>query len=110
MPTIELCVPGGWLQKLSLNLGEICARSSSLAMSCVAFGVGAPKVHWSKQSREVVVRGHVRVFRFAFDSESRLGSSRHWRFEHEVSASHERGASHSHTVRYDCVRSYDCSR
>eukprot|EP00965_Chrysotila_dentata_P145677 4811671-Pleurochrysis_carterae.AAC.1 len=51
MPTIELCVPEGWLQKLSLNLGEICASSSSLAMSCVSFGVGAPKVHWSKKMR-----------------------------------------------------------
>eukprot|EP00965_Chrysotila_dentata_P022125 732275-Pleurochrysis_carterae.AAC.1 len=51
MPTIELCVPGGWLQNLSLNLGEICASSSSLAMSCVAFGVGVPKVHWSKKMR-----------------------------------------------------------
>eukprot|EP00965_Chrysotila_dentata_P134693 4455346-Pleurochrysis_carterae.AAC.1 len=51
MPTIELCAPSGWLQKLSLNLGEIFASSSLLAMSCVVFGVGARKVHWSKKMR-----------------------------------------------------------
>eukprot|EP00965_Chrysotila_dentata_P086914 2868591-Pleurochrysis_carterae.AAC.1 len=28
-----------------------CESSSSLAMSCVAFGVGAPQKHWSKKMR-----------------------------------------------------------
>eukprot|EP00965_Chrysotila_dentata_P258420 6213212-Pleurochrysis_carterae.AAC.3 len=48
---MELCVPGGWLQKRSLNLGESCASRASLAMSCVALGVDAPKTHWSKKMR-----------------------------------------------------------
>eukprot|EP00965_Chrysotila_dentata_P028639 951801-Pleurochrysis_carterae.AAC.3 len=51
MPTIELCVPGGWLQNFSLKLGEMCMSPSLPAMSCVAFGVGAPKMHWSKKMR-----------------------------------------------------------
>eukprot|EP00965_Chrysotila_dentata_P139079 4599104-Pleurochrysis_carterae.AAC.1 len=29
----------------------MCASNLSLAVSCVAFGVGAPKVHWSKKMR-----------------------------------------------------------
>eukprot|EP00965_Chrysotila_dentata_P048434 1606694-Pleurochrysis_carterae.AAC.1 len=35
LPTTELFVPGGTL----------------FAMSCVVFGDGAPKVHWSKKMR-----------------------------------------------------------
>eukprot|EP00965_Chrysotila_dentata_P007778 253632-Pleurochrysis_carterae.AAC.1 len=30
---------------------ELCASRASLAMSCVALGVGAPKTHWSKKMR-----------------------------------------------------------
>eukprot|EP00965_Chrysotila_dentata_P106772 3527086-Pleurochrysis_carterae.AAC.1 len=48
---MELCVPGGWSQNLSLNFGERCESSSSLAVNWVAFGVGAPKTHWSKEMR-----------------------------------------------------------
>eukprot|EP00965_Chrysotila_dentata_P117564 3884447-Pleurochrysis_carterae.AAC.1 len=48
---MELCVPGGWPQNRSLNLGDKCAVRASLAISCVAEGVGAPKTQWSKKMR-----------------------------------------------------------
>eukprot|EP00965_Chrysotila_dentata_P053136 1763194-Pleurochrysis_carterae.AAC.1 len=48
---MELCVPGAWLQNRWMNLGDRCASRASLAMRCVALGVGAPKTHWSKKMR-----------------------------------------------------------
>eukprot|EP00965_Chrysotila_dentata_P008392 273432-Pleurochrysis_carterae.AAC.1 len=51
MPTMELCVPGGWLQNFSANLVARCSSNLALAMSWVAFGEGAPNVHWSKNTR-----------------------------------------------------------
>eukprot|EP00965_Chrysotila_dentata_P056459 1873464-Pleurochrysis_carterae.AAC.1 len=55
MPTMELCVPGGWLRNRSLNLGAKCAIGALPAISCVALGVGAPKTHWSKKMRPTPV-------------------------------------------------------
>eukprot|EP00965_Chrysotila_dentata_P036157 1203905-Pleurochrysis_carterae.AAC.1 len=48
---MELCVPGGWVQNFSAKSGVRLDRSIMLAMKCVVFGDGVPKVHWSKKMR-----------------------------------------------------------
>eukprot|EP00965_Chrysotila_dentata_P145565 4808437-Pleurochrysis_carterae.AAC.1 len=46
---MESCVLGGWPKNRSLNLGDNGFIRASLAISCVALAVGAPKTHWSKK-------------------------------------------------------------
>eukprot|EP00965_Chrysotila_dentata_P185311 6117306-Pleurochrysis_carterae.AAC.1 len=48
---MELCMPGGWVQNFSAKSDVSLDRTILLAMNCVVFGHGAPKVHWSKKMR-----------------------------------------------------------
>eukprot|EP00965_Chrysotila_dentata_P185856 6136060-Pleurochrysis_carterae.AAC.1 len=64
---MELCVPGGWVQNFSLKSGVNLDTSTLLTISCVGFGDGAPKMHWSKKMCPTPAIGARRVMSSCVD-------------------------------------------
>eukprot|EP00965_Chrysotila_dentata_P033712 1121704-Pleurochrysis_carterae.AAC.1 len=64
---MELCVPGGWVQNFSLKTGVNLDTSTLFTISCVVFGDGAPKMHWSEKMCPTPAIGARRVMSSCVD-------------------------------------------